>query len=201
MSSNRKSDTIERELGINIDAESTRTRAIAPRDITSTARDLQRHASDLVDNAVGPDGVIGTVLDHFFPDPVRREQRKGNLRMAQVEIGARVQIHESVKEAQVKQVKVLATAFGVACELEAEEEIGRRAIETAKILDEEISRSGAEFDRRLDAEIAQRTELKSDVAKLALGRRLQRRMEAREEIEDAILQSVSNAVRGAGRQS
>lgn len=194
---------IERDLGVAPSrGSSTKGRQLVRRDVVTTAQELQQHAIALVDHTSVPETVVGRLVDSIFPDPIRRERRRGDQQLAKTEIDSRVRIHAVVRGAQVQQAESWAEAFATACQLEAEEEIGRRAMEAATTIDNEIAQSGAEFDRRVEAEVHDgAANLKTEVAKRALADRLHRRIRLRGEIEEAILHSVRDVIVSPGRKS
>jgi hypothetical protein len=186
---------IEEDLGVTVGrASAARSRSVVSSDVVSVSKDIQRHAVALVENTSIPETTVGRLLDSLFPDPIRRERRKGDESIARAEIGARVRIHEAVKEAQVRQVETLAEAYGRACVLQAQEEIGVRALEAATKVDAEIGRSGAEFDRVIEAEVKEAASLESQSARTARAERLQRRISLRGEVEEVILEAIRDAV-------
>ena len=194
MSDNPRRSAIEADLGVSIGGRSPGGGALVRNDVAATAQDIQRHALALVDNVSLPETVMGKLLDAFVPDPIRRERRRGDEAMVRTEVGARVKIHEAVKGAQVRQVEALADAYGRASEVQAEEEVGVRALQAVTNVDAEIGQSGAAFDRALDAEVKDAATLESAVARSARGERLQRRVDLRAEAEEAIVRNLRDAL-------
>lgn len=194
MNDDRKGSAIEADLGVPVGGRSSRSGALVRNDVAATAQDIQRHALALVDNTSVPQTLVGKVLDAFVPDPIRRERRRGDETMARNEVAARVKIHEAVRGAQVRQVEAMADAYGRACEVQAEEEVGVRALQAVSNVDAEIGRSGAAFDRTLDAEVKDAATLESAVARSSRAERLQRRVDLRAEAEEAIVRNVREAL-------
>jgi hypothetical protein len=168
------------------------------KDIATVAQDIERHAISLLETSP-PETAIGRILDVFLPDAIRKEKQRGERDLVAAEIRSQVRIHETVKAAQERQINAIADAFGRACELEAEEAVGIRAVQVAARMGSFMRQTGAEFDRDIDAEIADAKTLNSVTALTARADRLQRDVNLRAGVEEEVRENILGAVRSARR--
>ena len=145
------------------------------------------------------DNKAGSYVDAVLPGPVRRAQIAGERRLVENEIRNRTNIHDAFARGQVRQAEAIADAYGRACELQAEEEVASRALDTTGRIGTEVFRTGADFDRTVDSEIDRARSLQTETSRLASAERIERMIDLRSAVEEEVREQVVAAIRGSKR--
>ncbi|HZK99246.1 MAG TPA: hypothetical protein VFC47_05055, partial [Caulobacteraceae bacterium] len=113
------------------------------------------------------------------------------------EVDARINLHGLVKEAQEREMRALASAWAVHCELAASEEIGTRGLETHARLDAMIDRAGDEFDQTVEAAVERARGLTSQTARESAADRIALRKACRAATERAVMEAIEGVIRAS----
>lgn len=193
-------NAIDADLGISLKATSVVPRTnFSHGELARVSADIRSDVSHLL-NQSAPETLGQKVLDAFLPSPVRAAKRRGDTALVQVAVDTRVAVFAAMAGAQVKQMEALAESYAVTAELQTKELIAMKGIDVAGAVDDEIERSGAIFDKKIDESVKQAGALTSNSARASASDRIRRRMELRGRIEDAAMNGVCDAVSGVRKR-
>ena len=186
--------TVDNDLGLNRRTPVAVRSNLGRTDVLRVSSDVQDEANRLMTSSA-PETIVQRVLDVLAPSDVRRERRRGEKEVIRQEVDARVAIHRAIKGAQVIVIEKQAEAYATACQLSAVEEVAVRAMETETKIEQEIKRSGAEFDRGIDEDVQHALKLTTESARESAADRIERLKLMRGEVERVLMENVAEAIR------
>ena len=186
--------TVDNDLGLNRRTPVAVRSNLGRTDVLRVSSDVQDEANRLMTSSA-PETMVQRVLDVLAPSDVRRERRRGEKEVIRQEVDARVAIHRAIKGAQVIAIEKQADAYATACQLSAVEEVAVRAIETETKIEQEIKRSGAEFDLGIDDDVQHALKLTTESARESAADRIERLKQMRGEVERVLMENVAEAIR------
>ena len=199
MNNERRETTVEADLGLSTSTNRPIQRvSVGGGNLATIAEAIQREVAELLVPAAPRTG-IGRIVDAVLPGPVRRAQIAGERRLVETEIRKRTNIHDAFARGQVRQAEAIADAYGRACELQAEEEVASRALDTTGRIGTEVFRTGADFDRTVDSAIDRARSLQTETSRLASAERIERMIDLRSAVEEEVREQVVAAIRGSKR--
>jgi len=168
-------------------------------DVTKIARDLQDYTDGALNRSV-PETLIERFIDAVMPSKARALQRRAEGEMVEARIESRIAMARTIYNGQVEQVAAMIDTAVRDVRLQAAEDVAVRGLDAADRVDSEIARSGAVFDRKLEADVEAAASLKTNIAKHAAATRLEQRIAMRASVEKEAMNNVREAVRSSRRE-
>jgi len=194
-------NAISEDLGVSRDvsAGGAVERQVARMDVAKLAQDLHAYTDEALNRSV-PETVVARIVDAVLPSKTRAAHRRAETEMVVARLDSRVAIARSIYSGQEAQVTAMIDTTVKAVRLQAAEDVAVRGLDAAGRVDDEIARSGAAFDRKLDADVETAALLKSNIAKHASATRLEHRISMRTKLEEEVMGNVARAIKGSGRK-